>query len=199
MSQAPTTRARSADEPEPTWDIAHLFPPQGQWSEEEYLALETNHLVEFSNGYLEVLPMPTTIHQMILVYLYGQLLAFSTARDLGLVLIAALRVRLWPRKFRDPDIVFMRKEHADRVGDDYWQGADLVMEVVSGDGKDRRRDLVKKRAEYARARNSRILDRRSARRADHGPAWPASATSSTASSAKVRRPRPTCCPASRWT
>ena len=59
MSQAPSARAKSADEPEPTWEIARLFPAQGEWSAEEYLSLETNQLVEFSNGVLEFPPMPT--------------------------------------------------------------------------------------------------------------------------------------------
>jgi hypothetical protein len=44
---------------EPTWEIAHLFPIQGDWTEAEYLALDTNHLIEFSDGHLEFLPMPT--------------------------------------------------------------------------------------------------------------------------------------------
>jgi len=39
-------------EHEPTWDVAQLFPPQGYWSEAEYLALDTNHLVEFSQASL---------------------------------------------------------------------------------------------------------------------------------------------------
>ena len=30
----------------PTWEIAHLFPTQGHWSEEEYLALETNRRID---------------------------------------------------------------------------------------------------------------------------------------------------------
>jgi Uma2 family endonuclease len=151
MSQAPSARRRSADEPQPTWEIARLFPAQGEWSEEEYLSLDTNHLVEFSDGVLEFPPMPTTSHQLILAHLYGLLLAFSAAHDLGTVLFAGLPVRLWRRKFREPDVVFMRKEHADRIGEQYWDRADLVMEVVSGAGKDRRRDLQKKRQEYARA------------------------------------------------
>ncbi len=95
MSQAPTKCARLTDEPEPTWEIARLFPPQGQWSEGEYLALDGNRLVELSNGNLEVLPIPTTTHQRIVAYLYGVLLAFANAHDLGEVLIAALPVRLW--------------------------------------------------------------------------------------------------------
>jgi Uma2 family endonuclease len=143
-----TTRTR---EPEPTWEIACLFPLQGGWTEDEYLDLNTNHLVEFSHGYLEFPPMPTTTHQLIVAYLYGLLLAFTSERDLGLVLFASLPVRLWPGKIREPDILFMRKEHADRLGDRFWKGADLVMEVVSGDKEDRRRDLEVKREEYARA------------------------------------------------
>ena len=50
---------------EPTWDVARLFPTQGNWSESEYLALETNQLVEFSHGFVEFLPMPTLTHQRI--------------------------------------------------------------------------------------------------------------------------------------
>jgi Uma2 family endonuclease len=154
MSQALSKHARAADEPEPTWEVAHLFPAQGTWTEGDFLALDTNHLVELSNGRLEVLPMPTTTHQRIVVYLYSMLAAFTEAHDLGEVLVAALPVRLWRGKIREPDVVFMLKEHADRIGEEFWKGADLVMEVVSGEGKDRRRDLVKKREEYARARIS---------------------------------------------
>jgi Uma2 family endonuclease len=108
--------------------------------------------VEFSNGFLEVLPMPTTSHQLLVFYLSGLVLAFTTSRDLGTVLVAPLRVRLWPGKFREPDVVFMLKAHADRIGEEFWRGADLVMEVLSGTAADRRRDLVTKRREYARAR-----------------------------------------------
>jgi Uma2 family endonuclease len=136
---------------EPTWEIAYLFPTQGNWAEEDYLALSGNTLVEFSDGVLEVLPMPTTSHQMLVVYLYGLLLAYTSSSDLGTVLVAPLRVRLWHGKYREPDVVFMTKEHAGRIGEDYWTGADLVMEVVSKDDDGRRRDLITKRREYSRA------------------------------------------------
>jgi Uma2 family endonuclease len=144
-------RNRSAV-PEPTWAIAHLFPAQGTWSEDDYLALHTNRLVEFADGYLEVLSMPTTSHQRIVAHLYGLLLGFVNRHDLGTVLFAPLRVRLWANKFREPDLVFMARHHADRIGEEFWKGADLVMEVVSGEEEDRRRDLITKRREYARAR-----------------------------------------------
>jgi Uma2 family endonuclease len=135
----------------PTWEIAQLFPSQGQWSDEEYLGLETNRRIEFSHGVLEFLPMPTTSHELIIAYLYGLLTTFLLPRRLGLALFAGVRVKVAKGKFRVPDIVYMAKEHAGRIDEQYWTGADLAMEVVSGRPKDRTRDLVKKRAEYARA------------------------------------------------
>ena len=70
---------------EPAWEVALLFPNQGAWSEEEYLALNGNRLVEFSHGFIEVLPMPTTTHQLIVVFLFDALRAF----------VAALRIICW--------------------------------------------------------------------------------------------------------
>jgi Uma2 family endonuclease len=151
MNRAPGTPTQAAGQPEPTWEVAYLFPTQGNWSEEDYLALNAHQLVEFSHGFLEVLPMPTTSHQLLVVYLYRPVLGFTTGRDLGTVLVAPLRVRLWRGKFREPDVLFMSKGHADRIGEEFWDGADLVVEVVSGEEEDRRRDLVTKRREYARA------------------------------------------------
>jgi Uma2 family endonuclease len=133
---------------EPAWDIALLFPLQGQWSEEEYLALDTNRRVEFSHGYIEVQEMPTQRHQLIISLLFRLLFEYVSARELGTVLFAGLRVRLWPGKFREPDVVFMRKENDGRRHDEYWEGADLVMEVVS---TNRDLDLLNKRREYAQA------------------------------------------------
>jgi Uma2 family endonuclease len=42
-------------------------------------------------------------------------------------------------------------ENADRAGEQFWDGADLVVEVVSEDKKSRRRDLIEKREDYAQA------------------------------------------------
>lgn len=133
---------------EPAWEIALLFPAQGCWSEEEYLALNTNHLVEYSDGRIEVLPMPTDKHQAIVAYLFVILLAL-TQRIGGTVRFSPLRLRLWPRKFREPDLMLLLASHDHLRHDKYWEGADLVMEVVSPD--DPERDLVTKRREYAQA------------------------------------------------
>ena len=95
--------------------------------------------------------MPTQSHQLIVQFLSNMLFAFASAAELGRVLFAPLRVRLRKGKFREPDVVFMLAEHADRMGEEYWIGAGLMMEVVSDDPESRERDLVKKRAEYAAA------------------------------------------------
>lgn len=150
MSTIPSQASPSAGEP--AWDVAYLFPAQGTWTEREYLDLPGNRLVELSEGFLEVLPMPTTTHQMIVAFFYQALAAFVGPRKLGTVLFAPLRLRLRKGKFREPDVVFMLAEHADRIGEEFWHGADLVAEVVSGGERDRRRDLEVKPVEYARAR-----------------------------------------------
>lgn len=152
MKSTTATTLRAGRSAEPTWEVAHLFPTQGDWSEDEYLALNTNRLVEFSDRRLEFLPLPTTSHQMIVGFLLRALHEFAQSRDLGTTLPAALPIRLWRGKFREPDIVFMLRKHADRIGEQFWKCADLVMEVVSRDPEDRRRDLVTKRREYAKAR-----------------------------------------------
>ncbi len=134
---------------EPAWDIARLFPSQGAWSEADYLSLPTNHAVEYTYGNLEVLTMPGEHHQRIVLWLLQLLLAHVQAHQLGTVLMAPFPVRLWPGKFREPDIVFLRAEHRHRRHEQFWEGADLVVEVVSPD--DPTRDLIIKRDEYARA------------------------------------------------
>ena len=133
---------------EPVWDLAWLFPAQGQWTEEDYLSLETNRAVEFSHGHIEVLPIHTPQHQRIIAHLFLILHALNQHLG-GTVLFAAVPMRLWSGKFREPDLLFLLPEHREREHERYCDAADLVMEVVS-EGN-RAHDLEKKRFEYARA------------------------------------------------
>ena len=133
---------------EPAWDVALLFPAQGAWTEGEYLQLNTNHLVEFSHGQVEVLPTPTRIHQMIVGYLYLLFRTFAK-HEAGIVVLAPFRLRLWEGKYREPDLLFLANKNDPRNQEAFWLGADLVVEVVSLD--DPNRDLVEKRREYAQA------------------------------------------------
>ena len=132
---------------QPVWEIAELFPPQGLWSEDEYLALETNRLIEFDNGVLEILPMPNTLHQVIALVFANLLLAFENGK-LGTALCAPLRLKLPNGKYREPDVLFLLHENDDKLGLDYWTGADLVVEIVSPGGHER--DYIEKRSDYAR-------------------------------------------------
>jgi Uma2 family endonuclease len=135
----------------PTWDVARLFPNQGTWSESEYLSLTDgqSRLVELTDGHLEVLAMPSPAHQRIVRFIFQAMFAFATARKLGEVMFAPLRVRLRLGVMREPAVAFMKREHATRKGPEFWEGADLVVEVVSDDPNSRRRDLLSKRADYA--------------------------------------------------
>jgi Uma2 family endonuclease len=60
-------------------------------------------------------------------------------------------VRTKPRKVREPDVVAMRKRDDPRAADRLFTGADLLVEVVSGNPGDRERDYEMKRKEYAAA------------------------------------------------
>lgn len=134
----------------PVWRIANLFPNQGEWSEQEYLALETNRRVEFDNGFLEVHDAPTDKHQGTIVFLCFAL--SSIARHIGgAVRPGGLLVRLWDQKYRQPDVVFLRDRNNILRQEKFWDGADLAIEVVSQGHESRERDLVTKRIEYARA------------------------------------------------
>jgi len=127
-----------------------LDPLQGLWTEEQYLKLtdRTNHLIEFTDGNVEVLPMPTDHHQVMLLLLYELLKNFLRPRG-GKVLVAPLRVQIRPGKFREPDILLVRDAHDPRRQNRYWLGADLVVEIVSPDNPER--DIRIKRADYAEA------------------------------------------------
>jgi Uma2 family endonuclease len=140
---------------EPAWEIATLFPAQGAWSEAAFLALPSNRLLELNDGCLEVLPVPTYFHELIVEFLYDLLRSFVRERGLGKVMRAPLPVRLWAGQMREPDVLLLGPERlhqlaksANRAQPD---GADLVMEVVSPGPQNRERDLDVKRSEYARA------------------------------------------------
>jgi Uma2 family endonuclease len=130
--------------------LLEILPDQGRLSEEDYLWLadHTSRLIEFTDGYIEVLPMPTRTHQLILKFLL-RLFEQVVEPAGGIVLFAPMRVRLASFRFREPDLLLLLDANDPRNQDRYWHGADLVLEVVSPDKPER--DLVEKREEYAEA------------------------------------------------
>jgi Uma2 family endonuclease len=65
----PSSHSSDADD---AWEVATLFPRQGKWSEEEYLRLTdgSNRRIEYTDGRLEFLPMPTDRHETLIEFLY---------------------------------------------------------------------------------------------------------------------------------
>jgi Uma2 family endonuclease len=130
--------------------VLDLRPIQGLWTEEQYLTA-TDHsrrLLEFEDGYIEVLPILTDQHQAISQSIFLALLALIQ-RIGGKVQYAPLRLQIRPGKHREPDILLVLDAHDLRRQNRYWLGADLVVEIVSPD--DPERDTKIKRADYAEA------------------------------------------------
>ena len=91
--------------------LRDTLPRQGAWSDESYLWLTecSRRLIEFTDGYIEELPKPTSTHQAILLFLYE--LFRDYLRPLGgVAMVSALRMRIRIResKFREPDILLLR-------------------------------------------------------------------------------------------
>jgi Uma2 family endonuclease len=151
MSTTPSAQSAESDY---AWEVATLFPEQGEWSEEAYLDLTdgSSRRIEFADGRLEFLPMPTEVHEAIVRFLFLALYFFVDQRKLGEVYSNGIRLRIRPRKVRLPDIIFLHKDHFHARHNRVWDGANLVMEVVSDDPKDHARDYEQKLADYAEAK-----------------------------------------------
>ena len=104
---------------EPTWEMALFYPTQGEWTETDYLALDANssRMIELSDGCLEVLPMPTFLHQFIVRYLFQRFDEFVAARALGQVL--PLRFGLIGKVSRAGHCIFPAESN--------WRSANLRM------------------------------------------------------------------------
>jgi Uma2 family endonuclease len=128
--------------------LEEILPHQGEWSEQEYLVL-TDHrsrLIEYTDGFSEVLPIPTDKHQAILGLLYLAFFRHVEPRG-GIVRFSLLRLRVRPGKFREPDLLLLLSATDSRRENRFWLGADLALEVVSEEKPER--DLVAKRGDYA--------------------------------------------------
>lgn len=144
--QTPSMRLTLADE-ETSIDLDAL---QGLWSVEQYLRLtaQTTRLIEYADGVIEVLPMPTKSHQAISKLLFLTLIAV-VQRIGGDVFYAPLRLQIRPGKFREPDLLVVVNQDDPRAQEAFWLGADLVVEIVSVDNP--ARDTEEKRRDYAEA------------------------------------------------
>jgi len=145
-SEAVSMRVILADE-ETDIDLASL---QGLWTVEQYLRLtnQTNRLIEFTDGTLEFLPFPATYYQAVSRELF--LALHSRMRQIGGdVYFGPLRLQIRQGKLREPDLMLVLDKSDPRAQNEFWLGADLVVEIVSPDHPER--DTEQKRREYAEA------------------------------------------------
>ena len=120
------------------------------WTESAYFALpDTNHYVELSDESLVIPEMPTVQHQRVVKAFAAQLDVWIAAHEQGEVIVGPYPVRLWAGKIREPDVLFYRAEHLDRIHDQFGDPPDLVLEVLSPGT--RTTDLKEKLAEYEQA------------------------------------------------
>lgn len=109
-------------EPPPTYAVAELFPRQGEWSEGDYLELDSNRVVELSDGNLEVAPMPTHQHQRIVGRLFPNSQPVMPAKT---IITAALTGVLTTRE-QSPAIPYTPEEIAAEAQRSVEAGASIV-------------------------------------------------------------------------
>jgi Uma2 family endonuclease len=136
-------------------------------SYEEFLAwVDEERHAEWVDGEVIVSMPPRPAHTQLGHLLATLLSHFARLHDLGEVIPAPVGMRLPSRpSFREPDVLFVAREHLDRITATWIEGpADLVIEIVSDESV--RRDRVEKLAEYAAAgvREYWVFDPRPRRR-----------------------------------
>lgn len=117
---------------------------------EEFLAwADEDTYAEWVNGEVIMISPASRRHQKIAWFLATLFSAFADRHELGEVLTAPFQMRL-ATSGREPDVLFIAKEHLDRLHDTFLAGpADLVVEVVSPESA--ARDRGEKFYEYEAA------------------------------------------------
>jgi Uma2 family endonuclease len=129
-------------------DVGLLTPRRSGYTVADYLSLDGNYRVEYLDGCLQILPMPSGPHQDLIGELYTRVRAWARSSDPdGWTRMSPFRVMVTGTAYREPDVCFMLGRHAERRHNNYWDGADLVVEIIS-EGS-RNHDEVTKRREYA--------------------------------------------------
>ena len=133
---------------EPCATAARAAPP-GKMTYEAFLAwADEDTWAEWVNGEVIILTPASLRHQQLVTFLATSINFFVDAHQFGVVLTAPFQMKIGPDlPGREPDILFIAREHLDRLRDTYLEGpADLVVEIISRDS--RARDRGEKFYEY---------------------------------------------------
>ncbi len=110
---------------------------------EEFLRRYDGRHAEWIDGEVELMTPPSILHQKLLGFLHLLLVTFCDYRSLGTVLLApvAMKIQAGEReRGREPDLIFVNAEHADRIKESFVDGpADLAVEIISPESSDRDR------------------------------------------------------------
>mgnify|MGYP001819738701 FL=1 len=130
--------------------MAPMAPPttRPRKTVQDFLALPDDVRAELIDGELYVTPSPRPRHQDAAGRIYRALLGWADTTGAGAVYVAPLDVHLPSGDVVQPDVLFVRTEHASIVSDWVRGAPDLAVEVVSPAG--RMRDRIVKRDLYAR-------------------------------------------------
>jgi Uma2 family endonuclease len=127
-------------------------PPPGKLTYEEFLDwCDEDTLAEWVDGEVIVTSPASLPHQLLVRFLLRLLSDIADHDHLGLVIPAPFQMRLGVgRPGREPDVLFIAREHLDRLRRTYLDGpADLVVEITSPESFGR--DRGDKFAEYEQA------------------------------------------------
>jgi len=146
-------KATTARVPTPDELQGPAYPPQGQWTYEDYLRLpDDGRRYEVLRGVLYVSPAPRPLHQIVLRNFVRQLVLFLEENPVGEFLFAPIDLILPPNLATpvQPDLFFFAAERTGLIKDQNIEGApDLVLEVLSP--RTRRLDRETKLDIYAEA------------------------------------------------
>jgi Uma2 family endonuclease len=123
--------------------------PEGKLTFEEFLAwCDEDTWAEWVKGEVVLLSPASRWHARLASFLDRVLGLYVVRRDLGEVLLAPFVMRIAPElSAREPDLLFVAREHLDRLRPTYLDGpADLAIEIVSPESL--LRDRGEKFAEY---------------------------------------------------
>ena len=127
--------------PEPFKTQEKAAPP-GKMTYEEFLAwADEDTWAEWVNGEVIIMSPASLRHQQLATFLATSINFFVDAHRLGVVLTPPFQMKTGSDlPGREPDIIFVAREHLDRFRDTYLDGpADLVVEIISRDSRARDR------------------------------------------------------------
>lgn len=124
-----------------------MEPTKTKLSYEEFLQrYDEDTPAEWVDGEVILLSPASSRHQDLSDFLTAILRTYVEAKQLGVVRSAPFQMKLG-LSGREPDLLFIAKEHTERLKENYLDGpADLVIEIISPES--RLRDRGEKLAEY---------------------------------------------------